>query len=151
MLMDSRCNVVRGWPDDGSRQRVETISAGASLQNGDIVEKQADGTVNKAGTTNTAKNRFVGVVVRGNTDSASAANSTSAVVLWGNYIAQFDSTCYVAGAFAPGVAVSAGGTGSVGLLNLAGATDPVMGFVLEVIAASTGVNGTTAHISVAAY
>jgi len=72
MKMEYAAEILRGWPNDGARERVEIVSQGATLVNGDVVSMQADGTVNKVSST---KNKRVGLVVRGNGDSASAANS----------------------------------------------------------------------------
>ena len=72
MLMDSRAEVIRGWPNDGARERNEVVTVGASLQAGDLVEKQLDGTVNKCSATKTKR---VGLVVRGNFDDASASGA----------------------------------------------------------------------------
>lgn len=72
MKMEYQAEILRGWPSDGARERVEVVSQGASLVNGDVVAMQADGTVNKVGSTKTKR---AGLVVRGNGDSASGANS----------------------------------------------------------------------------
>lgn len=71
MKMDYTAEVLRGWPADGARERLEIVSAGATLVNGDVVQMQADGTVNKVVG---VKTRHAGLVVRGNGDSASGAN-----------------------------------------------------------------------------
>lgn len=129
MKMEYAFEVLRGWPQDGSLDRVEPIKAGATLKNGDVVVKQSDNTVDLAGATATNK---VGVVIQGNGDSASAAGVGKAVVLWGNYIAKVASTAYAAGAYAPGSNVTA----KDGKFALDAGTDPVVGVVLDVIAAS---------------
>jgi hypothetical protein len=72
MKMEYTAEILRGWPNDGARERVEIVSQGATLVNGDVVSLQADGTVNKVGTT---KSKRVGLVVRGNGDAASGANA----------------------------------------------------------------------------
>lgn len=66
--MESRAAILRGWPADGARERSELITQGALLTNGDMVEMQANGTVNKTSATNTKR---AGIVVRGNVDDAS--------------------------------------------------------------------------------
>ncbi len=70
--MEYTAQVLRGWPMDGARDSNELIQQGAFLQNGDVVTVQADGTVNKVGATAVA---MAGLVVRGNLDGASNANS----------------------------------------------------------------------------
>jgi hypothetical protein len=146
MLMERTAEIIRGWPYDGSLERVETITAGATLQNGDWVAKQADGTVNKVGTT---ASNAVGLVIVGNGDSASAAYSNSAVILWGNFIVKLSN--YAAGSYTPGQALTAksgvltgaaAGNGSASPVTFG---DPVVGFVLDVVAASTT---QTAHLTV---
>ncbi len=127
MKMEHTVEILRGWPYDGARERMEPIKAGVSLKNGDVVAKQADGTVDKVGATASA---YVGLVISGNGDSASMSNTGKALVLWGNYIARVGSAAYAAGAWAPGVGVTAKG----GVYALAAAGDPVVGFVLEVTA-----------------
>lgn len=72
MKMEYAAEILRGWPADGARERVEIVSQGASLVNGDVVAMQADGTVNKVGS---SKSKRVGLVIRGNGDSGSAANA----------------------------------------------------------------------------
>lgn len=72
MKMEYTAEILRGWPADGARERVEIVSQGATLVNGDVVSLQADGTVNKVGAT---KSKRVGLVIRGNGDSGSAQNA----------------------------------------------------------------------------
>jgi hypothetical protein len=74
MLMESRAEVIRGWPNDGARERNENVASGSLLNTGDLVIKQPDGSV--ALSTATATKR-VGLVVRGNApgQDASAANA----------------------------------------------------------------------------
>lgn len=72
MKMEYAAEILRGWPADGARERTEIVSQGATLVNGDVVCMQADGTVNKVGAT---KSKRVGLVIRGNGDSASNANA----------------------------------------------------------------------------
>lgn len=72
MLMEWTSEVLRGWPADGARERSELIKQGTVLVNGDVVEPQIDGTVAKVSST---PSKRVGLVVRGNGDSASAGNA----------------------------------------------------------------------------
>ena len=72
MVMEYRAEIVRGWPNDGARERNELIKTGITLFNGDMVEPQADGTVAK---TSSTKTKRAGLVVRGNGDSAAAGNA----------------------------------------------------------------------------
>lgn len=138
MLMEDRVMITRGWPADGSRERVETIASGVTLVNGDFVTKDASGNLIKT----TAATRACGVVVRGNGDSGASLNTNKAVVVWGNYIASIDSTTYAAGAYVPGSPLAAGASGKLALS--AGAVTDV-GFVLNVVAASAT---QTAHLEV---
>ena len=135
MLMERNAEIIRGWPYDGSLERVEPITAAATLQNGDWITKQSDNTVNKTGAS--ASNN-VGLVLVGNGDSGSAAYAGKAVVLWGNFLAKISN--YAAGAYAPGSPITVK-SGQVALAN--GTTDPVVGFVLDVVAAATT---ETAHL-----
>ena len=72
MYLDSIMNVERGWPNGGSRERAELIEAGSVLQAGDVVSMTPSGCVAKVGST---ASNAVGLVIRGNYDSASAANA----------------------------------------------------------------------------
>lgn len=72
MKMEYTAEILRGWPADGARERTEIVAQGVTLVNGDVVSMQADGTVNKVGAT---KSKRVGLVIRGNGDSASNANA----------------------------------------------------------------------------
>jgi hypothetical protein len=62
MLMERNAEIIRGWPYDGARDRAETISSGATLQNGNWVQKQSDGTVNLSG--GTAANKVTAIRLR---------------------------------------------------------------------------------------
>ena len=73
MKLEYTAQVLRGWPADGAREKAELILQGGVLVNGDVVEMQVDGTVNKVSAT---ANKRVGLVIRGNGDSASASNSS---------------------------------------------------------------------------
>jgi hypothetical protein len=149
MLMERNAEIIRGWPYDGSLDRAEPITASATLQNGDWVTKQSDGTVNKVGSTAVG---LVGLVFVGNGDSASASNANEAVVLWGNFIAKIAN--YAAGSYTPGQALTvkngvltaaAAGNGSSSPVTFG---DPIVAYVLEVVAAATGANPQTAHLVV---
>jgi hypothetical protein len=65
MLMERNAEIIRGWPYDGSLERVEVIKTGSTLQNGDWVIKQTDNSVDKstATTTNAAGLVIVGTVI----------------------------------------------------------------------------------------
>ncbi|HET8686051.1 MAG TPA: hypothetical protein VFM18_05225 [Methanosarcina sp.] len=100
--------------------------------------KQSDGTVDKSGATAAS---FAGLVIQGNGDSASAVNSNKAVVLWGNFLARVSN--YDTGAtYAPGSPLTVkSGKLTLGVVG----TDPIIGFVLDVVAAGTD---TTANLVV---
>jgi len=140
MLMEWSSEILRGWPHEGARERSELIKASTTLVNGDWVEKQSDGTVAKTGASATKR---AGLVVRGNGDSASAANANKATVLWGNFIAKVSN--YTAGSYAPGTPLTVV-SGKVAVAN--GTTDPEIGFVLDVVAAVAGVETASLIISV---
>lgn len=128
MKMEYNVQVLRGWPYDGSLDRAEPIKAAATLSNGDWVAKEADNTVAAVGATKTAK---AGLVIRGNGDSGSGAYTGKATVLWGNAIVMIKNLP-AAVTFAPGDSVCA----QNGKIQLASGADPVLGHVLDVIAAS---------------
>lgn len=157
MLMEALAMVRRGWPNDGAMDRAEPIKSGVTLQNGDWVTKYTDGTVTKtgarSGSPSLAPAGPVGLVMAGNGDSASCANTNEAVVLWGNFIvdiSNYDNTQ----TYAPGNPV----TSINGIITLATAAtgtgssyapgDPIVGYVLNVVAASTGYNPQTAHLTI---
>jgi hypothetical protein len=77
MKMEYTAEVLRGWPADGARERQELIKQGSVLVNGDIVEMQVDGTVDK---TSATANKRVGLVIRGNGDSGAGANANGILV-----------------------------------------------------------------------
>jgi hypothetical protein len=137
MLMERNAEIIRGWPYDGSLERVEPITAAATLQNGDWVAKQSDNTVNKSGATSS---NSVGLVIVGNGDSGSAAYAGKALVLWGNFLAKISN--YAAGAYAPGSPITVkSGQVALGVVG----TDPIVGFVLDVV---TGSTTETAHLTI---
>lgn len=72
MKLEYTAQVLRGWPADGARERAELVKQGSILVNGDVVEMQADGTVDKVSAT---VNKRIGLVVRGNGDSSSGLNA----------------------------------------------------------------------------
>lgn len=130
MKMEYAAQVLRGWPYDGSLDRYEPIKTGSTLVNGDWVEKQADNTVDK---TSATTNASVGLVIRGNGDSGSGSYTGKATVLWGNFIVQ---TKNLAGGqtYVPNGLLT---VKSGQLYPANGTTDPVVGFVLDVIASSS--------------
>lgn len=148
MKMEAVAMIRRGWPNGGALEQPELIKAATTLVNGNWVVKQADGTVALSGAS--AVNN-AGLVVVGNGDAASAANTNKAVVLWSGFIvdvSNFDNTA----TYVPGDAL----TVKNGILTKAvlstGTTagtfvpgDPVVGHVLNVVAVSTT---ETAHITV---
>jgi len=150
MLMEYVAMIRQGWPNGSALDRAEVIHAGSTLQNGDWVQKQSDGTVALSGATAADA---VGLVVSGNGDSASAANSGKAVVLWSGFIADI-SNYDPAPTYAPGSPLTA----KNGILTLAavatgtGSTyvpgDPVIAKVLNVTAASTTPVANTAHLTI---
>jgi hypothetical protein len=139
MKMEYAAMIRRGWPNEGALDRAEVIKAGSTLVNGDWVVKETDGTVKLAGAT-AASNASVGLVVSGNGDAASAANSNKAVVLWSGFIA--DVSNYDTGAsYAPGsplMVVS-------GKVTLQTSTNPIIGYVLDVVTVSAT---ETAHLTI---
>lgn len=151
MLMERVAEIVRGWPYDGSMERAEPIKAGVTLVNGDWVTKQSDNTVDKVGASAVGLN---GLVLVGNGDSGSAANAGEAVVLWSNFIAKISN--YAAGSYTPGQAL----TVKNGVLTAATPADPtdvtspltlgdpVVAYVLDVVAGASGANPQTAHLTV---
>lgn len=131
MKMESTAMVRRGWPNEGALERAELIKAASTLVNGDWVMKQSDGTVDKTSAT-AASNVLCGLVVAGNGDAASAANTNKATVLWSGFtvdISNYDITP----TYAPGNALMS----VSGKLTLATGTNPVVGYVLDVVAVST--------------
>lgn len=136
--MDYNAQIVRGWPYDGALDRNEKIKSGVTLTNGDWVQKQTDGSVDKSGA---AASNSVGLVIQGNGDSASAVNSNRAVVLWGNFIADIANYDTVP-AYVPGSPLTVkSGKVTLGVVG----TDPILGFVLDVVATSTT---ETAHLTI---
>lgn len=130
MKMEKNVQVLRGWPYDGALDRAEPINTGVTLTNGDWVTKIAGGLVDKTGSTASG---LVGVVVSGNGDGGttnSSLISNKATVLWGNFIAQVKT----ATAFTVGAALAS--KNGVLVAAVVG-TDPVIGYVMEVISAST--------------
>jgi hypothetical protein len=71
-LGEYTAQILRGWPEGGARDRTELVQQGAVLVNGSVVAMQSDGTVNLSGASTSKR---VGLVIRGNGDSSSAANS----------------------------------------------------------------------------
>lgn len=137
MLMERNAEIIRGWPYDGSLERVEPIKSGSTLQNGDWVAKQSDNTIDKSGA---SSSNTVGLVIVGNGDSGSAAYAGKALVLWGNFLAKISN--YAAGAYVPGSPITVkSGQIALGVVG----TDPIIGYVLDVVASSAT---ETAHLTV---
>lgn len=132
MKMEYVAEVIRGWPGEGALERAEVVKTGATLVNGDVVEKQSDGTVDKVSTT---ERGYLGLVVRGNGDSQSVVNSGKALVLWGNFIVRVKAA-NVIGTVVPGTAIAGGGAGAAGKFKQATGTD-IAGYCLGVQAASS--------------
>lgn len=139
MKMEYTAMVRRGWPNEGAVESTEVIKASTTLVNGDWVTKHTDGTVQLA-TATAANNILSGLVIAGNGDSASAANTNRATVLWSGFVV--DISNYDTGAsYAPGnplMSVS-------GKLTLHTGTNVIVGHVLNVVAVSAT---ETAHLTV---
>lgn len=120
--MERVAEVVRGWPGEGALEYDMTIKTGSTLVNGDVVEMQVDGTIDKVSATASER---VGLVVKGNGDSSSVLNSNKAVVLWGSYIVRVSNA---AGTIAPATRV----TGKNGVFTADAGSDPVCGFCIGV-------------------
>lgn len=126
MKMEYNAQILRGWPYEGALDRAESITTGATLVNGQWVQKQTDNTVNVSSATKTAN---AGLVIRGNGDSTSGVATAKATVIWGNFIAQVKT----ATVFTPGQALTVqSGALVAGVVG----TDPIVGYVLDVIASS---------------
>jgi hypothetical protein len=139
MKMEYVAMVRRGWPNEGAVEAAEPIKVGASLKNGDWVMKQTDGTVDLTSAT-AANNVVCGLVIAGNFDAASAANTNLATVLWSNFVVDV-SNHDTAPTYAPGNALMS----VSGKLTLATGTNPVVGYVLKVVQSSAT---DTAHLQV---
>ena len=123
--MEYTAEILRGWPADGARERNELVKQGSILVNGDVVEMQPDGTVDKVSPTTS---RRVGLVIRGNGDSASALNAN------GGFMTPQPSKTITAMTWASGVvtvSVAAHGYVTGNVITIAGVTP-------------TGYNGTYA-------
>lgn len=83
MKMERNAEILRGWPNEGALETLEVIKSAVTLNNGDIVEKQTDGTVDKVGGT---ARQYVGLVVVGNGDSSSVIAAGKCLVIWGNMV-----------------------------------------------------------------
>jgi len=159
MLMSYKVEVLRGWPQDGSLDNYEKIATGETLNNGSLVRPLATGDVSGNGVTGTGVGAdlglYGGLVVVGNGDSASAAQSGKATVVWGNAIIRVDTSAtsdvataaLKAAAVGTRVTVRAASNGAPLQYDVAGAVnttsglaDAVVGYVKEVNAA--GANST---------
>jgi hypothetical protein len=148
MLMTSKINVIRGWPYDGALDLVETTRTASGVQDtlskGDWVVKNSNGSVSKSAAA-TVANVAVGLVVQGNGDSStysvngvtignSAMNTGKVVVLWGNFIADYQTP----GGVPAGLAAGTPFTIKLGEIAAVVTTDPVIGYILGTQAAVTG-------------
>jgi len=141
-LMEWNAEVIRGWPNDGAKDRYETIAASTTLANGNWVIVNSSGFVTLSSSTST---RAAGLVVRGNQDPGygvpatfgtatvvqeSGANINKAVVLWGNFVVRMQAACLAAavGTYTPNTNL----TVVSGKIATAVGTDPVIGSVLQV-------------------
>ncbi len=141
-ILDYPMEVVRGWPNDGSLDFNTTISASATgasgLSCGNICTVDSNGHAILAGAAGATPVAPLGLVVRGNNDSASSVNAAlvgerpgvsgpQGVVIWGNAI--FRTTVYNKNStFTPGTAV----TGINGVVDVAGSGDAILGYVMSV-------------------
>jgi hypothetical protein len=142
-ILDYPMEVLRGWPNDGSLDFNTTISAAATgasgMSCGNICGLDANGHAILTTATPTAP---LGLVFRGNNDSASSVNAAlvgerpgvsgaQGMIIWGNAI--FRTTVYnAASSYAPGTAV----TGINGVVDVATGTMAVLGYVMDVYPAS---------------
>lgn len=135
---DQTADILRGWPGDGALDQAWPIKAGSTVSNGDVVELQADGTIDKVA--NASEKFAVGLVVRGNGDLSGGSSTASgkAVVLWGNYVVRIKQANWNGTAPTLGAAVSAGGSGSgaTGCFRTASAA-PGIGFCVGITPASS--------------
>lgn len=127
MLMERNAEVTRGWPNEGALDRNELIATGQSLSNGDWVVPGSAGIVIAGATA--ANNGCAGLVIQGNADSGSAAYAGKAVVLWGNFIARIKN--YTAGSYSAGTPLMI----VSGKVAPQTSTNPIVGYVLDVVAA----------------
>lgn len=137
--MDYPFQVLRGWPGGVTEQNM-TIKAGVTVSGGDFVAIQADGTIDLAKGVGPF-GQEVGLVVVGNGDSGAAKDSNQAVVVFGNVIAK--TTKYnTSASIAPGAKLTVKGTaGQPAVLDVAGASDPVVAVVRAVGLASESPEG----------
>lgn len=133
MLMEYAVEILRGWPNDGARERTELVKAGVALVNGDFVEMQADGTVDKVSATKTKR---AGIVIRGNVSGTSAYNANGPMM-----------TPAPTKAVAAGTAVS---TGTVATINIASHGYQPGNVVTVAGVTPSGYNGTVVVTSVSA-
>lgn len=136
--------ILRGWPGDGALDQAMPIAASTTLSNGDVVVTSSDGiSVTKVPVGGGTGNGAVGLVVRGNGDTSlnvgSSVNSNKAVVLWSNYVARIKQAyVYKGSAVAIGDPLTAGGTNGLGIFRVGTpGTDPIIGYVIGITAAST--------------
>lgn len=125
-------NVLRGWPNDGAREKEELIKQGVILVASQLVSMAPDGTVDVVGSTAT---NAAGLVIRGNGDSSSNLNANG----------QYPSTQIIGGlAYGPNVTISAL-TWATGVLTVTTSTNHgfVAGQAINVNGSVSDTNSTT--------
>lgn len=139
--MDYPFQVLRGWPGGVTEQNIK-IKAAATVNGGDIVALQADGSVDVAKGVGPF-GQEVGFAVVGNGDSGAAKQSNTAVVLFGKFVAK--TTKYNTGAsLVPGSKLTIKGTaGQPAVLDLAAGSDPVVGVVRAIGTAAEAPEGSS--------
>lgn len=121
--------VLRGWPLDGAVESSDSktdssVIATGGFTNGDVVTFTPSGTLIKVTTPTFA----AGFVVRGEKDSASVTEAGHVpVILWSNFLARTQNF-NTSSSWAPGLPV----TVKNNKLDVAGGTDPIIGFVKKV-------------------
>jgi hypothetical protein len=149
MLMEYTAMVRRGWPNEGAIDRAENIKALTTLSNGDWVTRQADGSVDKAGTAGNLST-IVGLVVSGNGDTSaipvvisgvtipglftgnSSAVTGKAVVLWSGFTVEVSNFAGAIGSFANGAAVTTKAANPGQLVVGVVGTDNIVGHVIGI-------------------
>lgn len=159
--MERKVEVIRGWPNDGSRDNYEVAAGTETHKNGDVVIPTTSGKVTSVSVTGrgdtTILGTYGGVVMKGAADSGSSAASGKDVVVWGNAIIKVDSSLANTG-WTPAIGdkvtyrgLAATGTTATGLqlvFDKFAAGDQVVGFVKDVGAAGTGATAATSAITI---
>ena len=140
MKMEYTAEIIRGWPADGALERVELVKQGSVLSNGDVVAMQPDGTVALCASSATNK---VGLVVRGNGDSAAAANANgffmtpqTAQAITATWSAGVVTVTFVSSTAFPGLVV-----GNVVTINAGAGSSTYTNYIGDQVV--TGVSGNT--------